>query len=410
MAQPAAPARLSTAGRLAVAGTGFARAVAELIIFGYLPIQLHSAGEERLTVLALITAVPALIRFVGSGAWGAASSRSGRVKPYLVVGLGGYLAVLFLLAVLSEPWASVLVVGIGSLLFSAVAPLSKSLVSLQSQGGAGRSLAGWLQAESLGWLAGGVAISLVGETAGGFQVLLAISAGLITLEGLLVLFALPEVPAVTAGTEDQTPSLLGLARLLKSPRIWMPLAAFSTLVVASEGTFTVYGVYLTRFLGGSESLYGASLTISTLLGVLAYRLLGALTHRIRPERLLPVTAAAYGASYLVMAAWRDPLVMAALFAFPLYSIARAGVIWQVAQETTSAQRSAAMGFLDGSEALAMGLGALVAGAIADGLGFGVLFALFALAAGSVAVASSRHPDAEAAGGRRSEAGSGRYSF
>lgn len=409
MAHPAAPARLTAAGRLAVAGTGFARAFAELIIFGYLPIQLHSGGEERLTVLALITAIPALVRFVGAGAWGAASSRSGRVKPFLLLGFGGYLAVLLLLGVLLEPWASVLVVGAGSLLFSAVAPLAKSLVSLQTHGGVGRSLAGWLQAESMGWLVGGVAISLVGETAGGFQRLLGIAAGLIAMEGLLVLFTLPEVRPVVAERQGWG-GTQALAGLLRRPQVWVPLAAFATLTVASEGTFTIYGVYLTGILSGSEGLYGASVTISTLLGVLAYRVLGALTHRLRPGGLLPAAAAAYGVSYLVMASWRAPLVMAALFALPLYSIAKAGVTWQVAQATDAAERSAAMGFLDGSEALAMGLGALAAGAIADGLGFGALFTAFAAAAGLVALASRRQPEAEAAGGRRSGAGSGRYSF
>lgn len=403
-------APLTADARLAVAGTGFTRALAELLVFGYLPIQLHSAGEGRFTVLALVTAIPALVRFVASSFWGAASSRSGRVKPYLLLGFGGYIAVALLLMVLSNPWASILTVGAGSLLFSAVPPLSKSLVSLQGEGSSSRSLAGWLQAEALGWLAGGVAVSLAGETAGGFKLLLGVAAALMFLEALLILVALPEVRPVAVQPRHRGPGLLELAGLLRNPRVWVPLAAFVTLVIASEGTFTVYGVYLTGILGGSERLYGASLTVSTLLGVIAYRLLADFSHRVRPERLLPAAATAYGVTYAILAAWRDPWVMALLYSLPLFSIARAGVIWQVAQESTPAERSAAMGFLDGSEALAMGVGALAAGAIADGLGFGILFALFAAAAGLAAVASSRHPEAEAAGGRRPETGSGQYSL
>lgn len=409
MAHPDGPTPFSAAARLAVAGTGFVRAVAELIIFGYLPIRLHSAGEERLTVLALISAIPALVRFVGSGAWGAASSRSGRIKPYLVLGFAALLAVLLLLGRLTEPWAAVLAVSLGSLLFSAVAPLSKSLVSLLASGETSRSLAGWLQAESLGWLVGGAAISWVGTRPEGFQLLLALAAGLIAGELLLILMALPEVPAA-AREEKAMPRLLDLAKAVASSRIWRALVAFATLTVASEGTFTVYGIYLTGILGGSERLYGASLTLSTLLGVATYWALGRFSHRLRPERLLPAAATAYGITYVIMTSWRDPLVMAALYALPLYTVARTGVIWQIARETAPTERSAAMGFLDGSEALAIGVGSLTAGAIADGLGFPALFTTFALAAGLVALASRRQPDAEAAGGRRSEAGSGRYSF
>src|SRR5690606_2693872 len=120
------------------------------------------------------------------------------------------LADLLLLGRLTEPWAAVLAVSLGSLLFSAVAPLSKSLVSLLASGETSRSLAGWLQAESLGWLVGGAAISWVGTRPEGFQLLLALAAGLIAGELLLILMALPEVPA--AREEKAMPRLLDLAK------------------------------------------------------------------------------------------------------------------------------------------------------------------------------------------------------
>src|SRR5690606_6180662 len=95
------------------------------------------------------------------------------------------------------------------------------------------------------------------------------------------------------------------------------------------------------------------------------RALGRPSRRRRPERLLPAAPTAYGITYVIMASWRDPLVMAALYALPLYTVARTGVIWQIARETAPTERSAAMGFLDGSEALAIGVGSLTAGVIAD---------------------------------------------
>src|SRR5690606_39179166 len=59
------------------------------------------------------------------------------------------------------------------------------------------------------------------------------------------------------------------------------------------------------------------------------------------------------------------------------------------RDTSEWERSAAMGFLDGSEALAMGVGALASGALADRFGFTAVFTSFAAGALVIALLTAR---------------------
>src|SRR5690606_41903799 len=63
---------------------GSARTTCETVVFAYLPIALYQqTGASGLVMIALMTAIPAVVRFFAAQLWGTAIDRRGRQKPFL---------------------------------------------------------------------------------------------------------------------------------------------------------------------------------------------------------------------------------------------------------------------------------------------------------------------------------------
>src|SRR6267142_4142571 len=111
--------------------SAFLEGLSLTLVQGYLPLYVRSSFHETtyLTVGAVI-AIPALGTFIASNFWGGLSDVSGRLKPFLLVGLLGYVLALagypaFRSAPLLLVWA-----GFASLLYGTLAPSLKTYVTL----------------------------------------------------------------------------------------------------------------------------------------------------------------------------------------------------------------------------------------------------------------------------------------
>ncbi|MEW6048075.1 MAG: MFS transporter [Bacillota bacterium] len=368
-----------------VLAASLSRTFAELIIFGYVPLYLYSAGERRILQLALITAVPALIRFVAANVWGALADVTGRLKLPMLAGLAGYAVTGVGLLFVSTGLQAVAVVSSGALFFAGLSPAGKALVSLRPgpAGTPGRALAWWLQLESWGWMLGSLAVAMRGSTGAPGRNLLAVAAGLAAMVALWVAIAVPEQRRLEPDAEGQrgrgldalrhaAAQFAALAhewrRLYGHPLLVRLFTVFSLATLAGEASFTVFGFYVVGLLGGSEALYGTALTIATAFGLVAYAWLGAPGRHPPPGTLLVAGGSLYTLMYAAMAAASSALVAAAAFLLPVYALVRAGATWAAGSLTAASERGGGMGALDGAEAFSAVLGALMAGVVADAWG------------------------------------------
>ncbi|MBE3597810.1 MAG: hypothetical protein IMX02_03090 [Limnochordaceae bacterium] len=398
------------AGELAaVLGASLTRTLTELVIFGYVPLYLYASGERRITQLALVTALPALVRFVAANAWGALVDVTGRPERVLLVGIAGYwLASVGLLQV-STGLQAMMVVSLTAALFAALSPAGKALVSLvgetagraapgaaatsrDGRPAAYRPLAWWLQLESWGWLLGSAAVAARGRLGLSPQGLLLVVAGVVTAQGVWAGLALRGLPGGRKACAARSWIATFRGRLAGMVADWRRLygrgtmallfAVFGLSALAAEASFTVFGFYFTGVLGGSESGYGVTVAASTGLGLLVYAVMGRPGVRLAPGPLMVTGAVLYGVTYAVMAAAPGALTAAIAFGLPVYALLRIGATWSAGALTRADERGGGMGGLDGAEALATALGALAAGLVADGWG---LRAVYWAAAGVAAL-------------------------
>lgn len=374
------------------------RTFADLIIFGYVPLYLYTAGERSVFRLGLITAVPALVRFVAANFWGAVADVTGRLKLTLLVGILGYAAASVGLLFVSTGLQALAVVSVAASLYGALSPAGKTLVSLRP-GAAGtpdRALAWWLQLESWGWALGSLAVALRERLGASPQFLLLAAGGLLVVELAWVAWKVPELAgkSLTRSTcepgrqspvtprprvpHDVAARFAELRdewrRLYGNGTLALLLGVFALATLAGEASFTVFGFYVVGTLGGSEALYGTTLTLATALGLVAYSWLGAQGRRLSPGSLMVTGGMLYVVMYATMAAAPTALVAAAAFALPLYALVRAGATWTAGSLTGASERGGGMGALDGIEALAITLGALMAGAVGQTWGFRAVYA------------------------------------
>ncbi|MEW6049312.1 MAG: MFS transporter [Bacillota bacterium] len=379
-----------------VLAASLSRTFAELIIFGYIPLHLYTGGERRILQLALITAVPALVRFAAANVWGAVADVTGRLKLTLLVGLLGYGAAAVGLLFASTGVHAMIVVSMAAALFASLSPAGKALVSLRPgpAGTPGRALAWWLQLESWGWMLGSLAVAIRERLGASPGSLLVAAAGLALLQALWVAWRVPELLRRPAREEpapagERTLRAAGVSqaiagrfaelrdewRRLYGDRVLALLfGVFGLAVLAGEASFTVFGFYVVGTLGGTESLYGATLTLATALGLVAYAWLTANSRRASPGNLMLTAGAPYIAMYVLMAAAPNALVAAVAFALPLYALIRAGATWAAESLTHASERGGGMGALDGMEAFSLALGAVMAGSVGDQLGLRAVYA------------------------------------
>src|SRR5262245_15417805 len=152
------------------------------LVQGYLPLYVRKTlGETHFLAVGAVVAVPALGTFIASNFWGGLSDVSGRLKPFILVGLFGYVAALAGYPFFRGVPVSLLWAGLASLRYGTLAPSLKTYVTLAKPDRREHALAYLLMCQSVGWFTGSIGGSRLLETGigPGFRLALWLAAGLL---------------------------------------------------------------------------------------------------------------------------------------------------------------------------------------------------------------------------------------
>lgn len=333
----------------------FLRAFGQMLIVGFVPLQLARAGDHHYITLGMIYGLPFLMQFLAAPLWGRLVDRLGSAGPLAAVGLLGYAAMEGGAALAGNPAGILAALALGGAIGAALSPAAR-WHALRAADGEHRPLALALRGEAAGWLAGA---------------LLPAAFAAVGLDIFRLLGVAAVATALAAPLFWRTPAPIGRHRPARgsardggrrglSLGFWLLLAGVFLQFMIGETFYSFYGVYLTQYLAGPLWLYSATLAATTALGFLFYGLAARATHRIGAALLLLATSAVYLLSFSLLAAQPRIWTAALVFSVPAFSFLRTAGTIGLAQ-AASGQNGVAMGFLDAAEGLAATVGGPLAG-------------------------------------------------
>lgn len=364
------------------------------LIQGYLPLYVRSAlGEPSYVTIALLVAVPALGTMAASNFWGGLSDVSGRLKPMILVGILAYAAALAWIPVLRDGIGIMVYVGVASLFYGTLAPSLKTYVTLARPDRKAHSLAYVLMAQSTGWLLGsfGAGWLLEGSIASGLKSALWTCSILLAAHALVCAFFLRDQrrePLAPRGRRGWIQGLAAdLASLYENPKLLgLCLLAFF-FVAGNYAAWVFFSVYLFEHLGASIRTIRFALVASSVLGIASFLYVGAVIRRFGGRPVLAVGVTLYVGMYLGIALTKDPVIVAAFYALPLYSLVNVSANTLASEYSTAAQRGGGLGVLNGTYALATIAGPVTGGLLADRFGLAAIpWLSFGLLAAAVPIA------------------------
>jgi DHA1 family multidrug resistance protein-like MFS transporter len=343
--------------------------IALTMIQGFLPLYVRrSLGETHLVTVGAVVAVPALGTIVASNFWGGLSDVSGRLKPFLLVGVLGYAAALAAVPPLEQ---GVQVLVLVALLYGTLAPTLKTYVTLARPERREHALAYLLMAQAVGWLLGSWGWSALFEGAIDRRLgrtLLATAALLLAYAAIAAwrLADLRRPPLPARASRGWFGGLVAdLVSLYENPQLLrLCVVAFFTIA----GNYIAWGffsVYLTERLGASIHMLGYSFAASAAAGIATYPVVGPIVKRFGGGRVLALATAGYVGMYLGMALVRSALAVAILFVVPLFGFLNVSLNALAAEYSRTEQRGGGLGVLNGVLAMGTVAGPLTAGALAD---------------------------------------------
>jgi len=348
------------------------------LIQGFLPLYVRKTlGESHFLIVGAVVAVPALGTFIASNFWGGLSDVSGKLKPFLLLGLLGYVLALagypaFRSASLLLVWA-----GFTSLLYGTLAPSLKTYVTLARPDRREHALAYLLMSQSVGWFLGSMGGShlLDREIGAGFRMALWVAAALLAAHTILVGVTLRDFRRPPAARQSRSwldGVIQDLAALYENPKLLRVCVMIFFLVAGNYITWGFFSVFFVEHLHASLRTLGLALGASSLLGIALMPAVGPLVRRFGGQRVLAVGTTLYIVMYLGMAVTRSPLAAATLFAMPLYGMVNVSASALAAEYSTTAQRGGGLGVLNGTYALATIVGPLIGGLLADRSGLAAI--------------------------------------
>ena len=314
-----------------------ATAFALLVI--YAPLYLFELTREARYSTSVVW-IPASLTFLLAPRW--ALWGRARLARLVRLGLVGYAANLWVLPRLEDPLVFLAVLALFSSLQAAFQPGLKTLIGQHGP----RALGRYFAVQSAGWMLGSLLGGVFFER-GGFL-------PLASAVGTLAALATPD-PGPPRPQRSLPPGVLPL------------LAPAFLVVLGGEAFFSLYSVYLTEGLEGPAALVGYSLTVVTFLGMLTSPAYGRWVERFGALRALGWVLNGYLVLYLLIALWPHPYATAALFSIPLYPAFQIATLELLYRRYPEA-RAEATGAFEAMLALALALGGLLAGAVADAFG------------------------------------------
>lgn len=349
------------------------------LIQGYLPLYLRRAlHEPSYLTVALVVALPALGAMVASNVWGGLSDVSGRLKPFIFLGLTGYVVALLGIPAFHTGFSVLLFVGAASLLYGTTAPSIKTYATLVKPDRKEFALASVLMAQSTGWLlgsygAGGLLERGIGS---GLRLALWSCAGLMTLHLIVSSIALRDVrrePIAPRSHESwATRIATDLRSLYENPRLFRLCTLAFFFVAANYIVWGFFSVFMVEHLHSSIHTLRYSLAASSILGIISFLYVGPVIRRFHGRLVLAIGITLYMGMYLGMALARDPVIVGIIYALPLYSLVNVSSNVLASEYSTERQRAGGLGILNGTYALATIAGPVTGGLLADRVGLGAI--------------------------------------
>ena len=171
---------------------------------------------------------------------------------------------------------------------------------------------------------------------------------------------------------------------LLSQRNVLVLCGVSILALISSSSFnSFFTIYLVDSLSGSRLMAGLAATATTLLGAIAFRIVGPLDDRFGRKPMFLLGAVGYAIYFATIYFVTNTFVVTILWTLPIYPLIQASAAALMSDYTSIADRGKGLGILESAISLGGGLGPLIGGVIADAtqLQSVILFA-FAAALGS----------------------------
>lgn len=359
--------------------SAFLEGVSLTLIQGYLPLYVRSSlRETSFLTVGLVIVVPALGTMLASNFWGGLSDVSGKLKPWILVALAGYVAALVGIPILANGASVLLYVGAAALFYGCLAPLLKAYATLAMPDRTQYALSYVLMAQSTGWLVGGLEGGrlMEGGIGPGLHAALWLAAGLVALHFVATALWLRDRPRPPAVPRARIGWFAGVAEdlvaLYENPRLFrLCVLAFFLYT----GNFVMWGfftVYFVEHIGAGVRMLRFTLGLSALSGIVMYLFVGPLVKRFGARTILATGTTLYAAMYLSMATLQSPLATSIIFIVPLFGLTNVAANTLATEYSSAAQRGGGLGVLNGTFALSTIAGPMLGGALADRWGLSVI--------------------------------------
>jgi MFS family permease len=328
-------------------------------------------------LISLIYFVPSLLPPV----WGLLLDRIRKGREIILVSTLAQAIGFTCLPFLSTPVQYVAVAVMMGFFSASFVPVYASLATWASQR-YGRAIGGFWAFASLGFgiatITGGLLYEAYGTTP-----LFALGA-LFGYAGVVTVFFTSKEafysPAFNVLMDTQ-----GIGRLLRNRKI-AGLCILSALVILATSAFNVFfTIYLVNVLKGSRLMAGLAATGTTVLGALAYRIVGPLNDSLGRKPVFLAGALGYVAYFIAIYFIKNILVVALLWIIPIYPLIQSSAAALVSDYTSTGDRGKGLGLLEAAISIGGGIGPLVGGLIADVSGTLDSVVIFSLAVALVSV-------------------------
>jgi predicted MFS family arabinose efflux permease len=163
-----------------------------------------------------------------------------------------------------------------------------------------------------------------------------------------------------------------LRSLYENPRLLRLCVLAFLFVSANYTTWGFFTLYMVERMGADMHALRYALAASSILGITSFLFVGPVVRRYGGRLVLAVGVSCYVAMYVGIGLARSPVVVAALFALPLYGLVNVSANTLASEYSSMGQRGGGLGILNGTYALATIAGPVTAGLLADRFSLGVV--------------------------------------
>ncbi len=260
---------------------------------------------------------------------------------------------------LRDPAQFVFVVALMGLFSSSFIPIFAALATEKSTQ-YGRAIGEFWTAASLGY----ASVTLVGGVLFQFfnPIYLYVLGALYGYSGLLVVSFLTK-QGLTVVKSVIRPE--GYWSLLRQRNV-LVLCGVSILALVSSSSFnSFFTIYLVDSLSGSRLMAGLAATATTVLGAIAFRIVGPLDDRFGRKPMFLLGAVGYAIYFATIYFVTNTVVVTILWTLPIYPLIQASAAALMSDYTSIPDRGKGLGILESAISLGGGLGPLIGGVIAD---------------------------------------------